>query len=131
MSELVRSSLAVLSGFLVGLLSGTMGIGGGILLVPLMVIGFGFAQHLAQGTSLAAIIPTSFAGAFANDREGNVDRRAVLWIGAGGVLGVLVGSLVAVHLPRALLTRLFGALLLYSAYRIWATRQRPEGRKVD
>jgi uncharacterized membrane protein YfcA len=121
----------VLSGFLVGLVSGTMGIGGGILLVPLMVLGFGFSQHLAQGTSLAAIIPTALAGAFAHDREGNVDRRAVLWLAAGGIPGVLAGSLVAVHLPRALLVRLFGALVVYSAYRIWATRQQPQARKVD
>jgi len=128
MSELVRSSLAVLSGFLVGLVSWTMGIGGGILLVPLMVLGFGFSQHLAQGTSLAAIIPTALAGALAHDRDGNVDRRAIPWLAAGGIPGVLAGSLVAVHLPRTLLVRLFGVLLLYSAYRIWATRsaRKPE-----
>jgi len=130
-NEPLRTSLAVLSGFLVGILSGTMGIGGGILLVPLMVLGFGFTQHLAQGTSLAAIIPTSLVGAFTHDREGHVDRRAILWIATGGLPGVLAGSVVAVHLPHALLVRLFGVLLVYSAYRIWTTRRRPQARKVD
>jgi hypothetical protein len=115
---------AVLGGFVVGIMSGAMGVGGGILLVPLMVIGFGFAQHLAQGTSLAAIIPTSIVGALTHDRAGNVDRRAAAWVSLGGLFGALAGALVAVQLPRGFLVRLFGALLLYSAYRIWAGRAR-------
>ena len=123
MSPLLRDVLTVLSGLLVGLLSGTMGIGGGVLLVPIMVLGFGLAQHVAQGTSLAAIIPTSIVGAYTHDRAGNVDRGAAVWVGAGGLAGALVGALVAVRLPRELLVRLFGALLLYSAYRIWAGRR--------
>ena len=123
MNPLLRDALAILSGLLVGLLSGTMGIGGGILLVPIMVLGFGLAQHVAQGTSLAAIIPTSIVGAYTHDRAGNVDRFAALWVGAGGLTGALVGALVAVRLPRELLVRLFGALLLFSAYRIWAARR--------
>jgi uncharacterized protein len=120
--SLAGQLLAVLSGFVVGILSGVMGVGGGILLVPLMVIGFGFAQHLAQGTSLAAIIPTSVAGTVIHDRAGNVDRRAAAWLTLGGVCGALAGALAAVQLPRELLVRLFGALLIYSAYRIWAGR---------
>lgn len=111
-------------GFLVGLLSGTMGIGGGILLVPLMVIGFGFAQKVAQGTSLAAIIPSALVGALTHDRAGNVDRRAAFWVGATGCCGALAGSLAAIRLPKELLVRLFGALLLYSAYRLWLDRFR-------
>jgi uncharacterized membrane protein YfcA len=114
--------LAVLGGFVVGVLSGLMGIGGGILLVPMMVLGFGFAQHLAQGTSLAAIIPPSIVGAATHDRLGNTDRRAAAWLVLGGLIGSLGGALIAIQLPRDLLVRLFGALLLFSAYRIWAAR---------
>ena len=125
--NLLHDLLVVVSGFGVGLLSGVMGIGGGILLVPMMVLGFGLAQHLAQGTSRAAIIPTAVVGAVTHDRAGNVDRGAALWLGAGGLLGALAGALVAVAMPRQLLVRLFGALLLYSAYRIWVGRH----RKVD
>ena len=122
--NLVHDLLVILSGFLVGTVSGVMGIGGGILLVPLMVLGFGLAQHLAQGTSLAVIFPTSVVGALTHDRTGNVDRRAALIVGCAGLLGALAGALVAVQLPRQLLVRLFGALLLYSAYRIQAGRRR-------
>ena len=73
----------------------------------------------------------SIVGAITHDREGNVNRRAVLWVTLGGVPGALAGSLAAVHLPRELLVRLFGVLLLYSAYRIWAGRRPPAARKVD
>jgi uncharacterized protein len=123
----VRDALAILTGLVVGLLSGVMGLGGGILLVPVMVLGFGFGQQVAQGTSLAAIVPTSIVGAYVHDRAHNVDRAAAAWVSAGGVAGALLGALIAVHSPRILLARLFGALLLFSAYRIWAGR-RP---KVD
>jgi uncharacterized protein len=126
-SLFVHDALAILTGLFVGVLAGVMGIGGGILLVPIMVIGFGYVQHVAQGTSLAAIVPTSIVGAYAHDRAHNVDRGAAAWLSVGGLAGALLGALVAVRLPRELLVRLFGVLLLYSAYRIWATR-RP---KVD
>jgi uncharacterized protein len=121
-SLVVHDALAILTGLVVGVLSGVMGVGGGILLVPIMVLGFGYAQHLAQGTSLAAIVPTSIVGAYAHDRAHNVDRAAAAWVSVGGLAGALLGALVAVRLPRELLVRLFGVLLLYSAYRIWATR---------
>ena len=127
MSLAIHDVLAILSGLFVGVLSGVMGIGGGILLVPIMVLGFGFAQQIAQGTSLAAIVPTALVGAYTHDRAGNVDRTAAAWVSGGGLFGALLGALVAVHAPRVLLVRLFGVLLIFSAYRIWATR-RP---KVD
>jgi uncharacterized protein len=120
MSLVVHDALAILSGLLVGVLSGVMGIGGGILLVPILVLGFGFGQQVAQGTSLAAIIPTAIVGSYTHDRAHNVDRTAAAWLSAGGIGGALLGALVAVQLQRGLLVRLFGVLLLYSAYRIWA-----------
>jgi len=120
--SVIAQLAAIVSGFLVGILSGVMGVGGGIFLVPLMVLGFGFAQHLAQGTSLAAIIPTALVGAVTHERLGNVDRRAGLWLGAAGLAGALAGALAAIQLSRELLVRLFGLLLIYSAYRIWHGR---------
>ena len=127
MSLAIRDALAILTGLLTGVLAGVMGIGGGILLVPIMVLGFGFGQNTAQGTSLAAIVPTSIVGAYTSDRAHNVDRGAAVWVSIGGLVGALAGALVAARLPRELLVRLFGVLLVYSAYRIWAGR-RP---KVD
>jgi uncharacterized membrane protein YfcA len=120
---MLRDLLITCTGFVVGILSGVMGVGGGIFLVPLMVVGFGVPQHLAQGTSLAAIVPTSVAGALTHYRQGNVVVSAAIWMGAFGVLGVALGALVALQLPRSLLARVFGAFLLYAAYRTWPRRE--------
>ncbi len=111
--------LAVLSGFAVGLVSGLIGVGGGILLVPIMVLGFKLGQHAAQGTSLAAIIPTSIVGSLTHHRRGNLDGGHAAWMAGAGVVGAVLGSLLAIRLHGDLLGRLFGVFLLFSAYRLW------------
>jgi uncharacterized membrane protein YfcA len=116
---------AIGGGLLAGFLSGTIGIGGGLAFVPIMTIGFRMAQPLAQGTSLAAIIPTALVGGITHLRQGNVKRDAAIWMGAGGVVGAVIGALVAVDLPSSFLARLFGVFLLFSAYRIAAGARRP------
>jgi uncharacterized membrane protein YfcA len=116
---MLRDALAVAGGFVIGAASGVVGIGGGVLLVPMMVLGFGFPQHLAQGTSLAAIIPTAVVGAATHQRQRTVVWRAVLLLGVAGVVGAIAGALVALSLPRELLARVFGAFLLFSAWRLW------------
>ena len=118
-------ALAVIGGFGAGLLSGTIGIGGGQVFVPLLTVGFGLAQPLAQGTSLAAIIPTAVVGGITHIREGNVVRDAAIWMGLGAVGGAVIGALVAVEVPADLLARIFGAFLVFSAFRIgWTAFRR-------
>jgi uncharacterized membrane protein YfcA len=109
---------AIGAGLFAGFLSGTIGIGGGLAFVPIMTIGFRMPQQLAQGTSLAAIIPTALVGGITHLRQGNVRRDAAIWMGGGGVVGAVIGALVAVDLPTSFLARLFGVFLLFSAYRI-------------
>jgi uncharacterized membrane protein YfcA len=116
---------AIASGVFAGFLSGTIGIGGGLAFVPIMTIGFRMPQQLAQGTSLAAIIPTALVGGITHLRQGNVRRDAAIWMGGGGVVGAVIGALVAVDLPTSLLARLFGVFLLFSAYRIAMGARRP------
>ncbi|MEP7104281.1 MAG: sulfite exporter TauE/SafE family protein [Chloroflexota bacterium] len=116
---MLRDLVTVLAGLLVGVASGILGVGGGILFVPLMTIGFGMPQHLAQGTSLAAIIPTSVVGAVTHDRRANVLRWAALLIALGAVAGAVIGALIALRLPRELLARAFAVMLLFAAYRLW------------
>jgi uncharacterized membrane protein YfcA len=116
---MLRDLLLVLSGFAAGVLSGTMGIGGGVLMVPILSLGFGFGERLAQGTSLAAIVPISAVGAWTHFRRGNVLVRPALWMGATGAPLAVVGAPLAQHVPGPLLARAFGAFLLFSAYRIW------------
>ena len=122
---MIVDALAVLTGFLVGVLSGLIGVGGGVLFVPIMVIGFRFSQHLAQGTSLAAILPTSIVGAATHYRAGNLELRPALLMGSIGAVAAVVGGLIAVRLLHAdLLARIFGLFLLFSAYRLWPKRRK-------
>jgi uncharacterized membrane protein YfcA len=119
---------AVVGGLLAGVLSGLIGIGGGQVFIPLMTIGFGTSQVVAQGTSLAAIVPTALVGGATHIRQKTVDLDAALWTGGGGVAGAIVGALIAVHVAGPILARIFGALLVTSAVIMWR-RVRAEGKK--
>ena len=115
----LRDLLMAAVGFVAGAAGGALGIGGGIVLVPALTIAFGVPQTIAQGTSLATIVPTSVSGAIAQDREGNVIRRAAAWMAVVGVLAAVAGALLALALPTELLQRLFGGFLVVSAWRLW------------
>jgi len=115
-----RDIVAVVGGFGAGFLSGTIGIGGGLLFVPTMTLGFSASQAIAQGTSLVAIVPTAIVGGVTHFRQGNVVLDAALWMGGGGVLGAVIGALVAVEVPGPVLARAWGAFLVFSAYRLAA-----------
>lgn len=116
---MIGGALAIIAGIVVGTLSGLIGIGGGVLLVPIMVIGFGLAQQLAQGTSLAAILPTSIVAAATHYRAGNLELRAALLMGATGAITAVLFGLLAQRIHPQVLARLFGAFVLFSAYRLW------------
>jgi len=110
---------AIVGGLVAGVLSGTIGIGGGLAFVPILTIAFRTTQVVAQGTSLAAIVPTALVGGFTHIRLGNVHREAALLTGLGGAVGAVGGALVAVHVAGPLLARIFGALLVVSAVIMW------------
>jgi hypothetical protein len=112
----------IILGLATGLLASTLGIGGGIIFVPSLVVFFGFAQHLAQGTSLAVIVPTAVVGAILHSRRGRVDWRAALLIAAGGIAGGLLGAWAALAIDPDLLRRLFAGLLLIVAIRLVSIR---------
>ncbi|MBW3141111.1 sulfite exporter TauE/SafE family protein [Ferrimonas balearica] len=116
----------LLLGVLAGILSGLFGIGGGLVIVPVLLTvlpWMGVAPevliHLAIGTSLATIVVTSSSGIRAHNKRGNVDwetvKRFVPWV----VLGSFTGGSVAALLPGALLERLFGIFLLLVATQMW------------
>ena len=115
----------IIGGLGAGFLSGTIGIGGGLLFVPTMTVGFRLSQAVAQGTSLIAIVPTAIVGGFTHLREGNVLVRPALWMGGGGVVGAIIGALVAVEVPGPLLARVWGAFLVFSGYRLGVQAFRP------
>lgn len=105
-------------GVITGLIASTLGIGGGIIFVPSLVVFFGFEQHIAQGTSLAIIVPTAIVGTILHARKGRVEWKVALLVAAGGVIGGLVGSRFALAMDPVLLRRLFAALLVVIAVRM-------------
>ncbi len=120
-----NDGIAVVGGLAAGFLSGTIGVGGGLLFVPTMTVGFRVSQAVAQGTSLVAIVPTAIVGGFTHIREGNVVIRAALWMGGGGVVGAVIGALVAVEVPGPILARVWGGFLVFSALRLFMQGLRP------
>jgi uncharacterized membrane protein YfcA len=109
-------------GVVVGLASGITGVGGGILIVPFLGLGFGMGQRVAQGTSLVALLPPAAVGALTHHRSGNVNVRAALWMGFAGVPTALAGAALALWLPQRILGGVFGLFLLFAATQIWPRR---------
>jgi uncharacterized protein len=114
LTVLTLLAIGVAAGFLAGLL----GVGGGILLVPAMVLLLGFGQHVAQGTSLVVIVPAAMIGTWTHYRRGTIRPRDALLVAAGGVIGAAIGSLSALSIDDAILQRLFAAVLLVVAVRM-------------
>ena len=113
-------------GLAAGLAAGLLGIGGGILLVPAMVLLLGFDQHVAQGTSLLVIIPAAIAGSWTHHRGGRLNWRDAVGVAAGGIIGAALGSVLALGADDLLLRRLFALLLIASAFRmLWPKRTKP------
>ena len=90
-------------GLAAGFLSGLFGVGGGILIVPALVLAARFEQKLAAGTSLAAIVPTSLVGVVSYAMGGHVDWLAALLLAAGAIGGAQLGSLLLDRLPRRII----------------------------
>jgi len=100
-------------GLTAGVLSGLVGIGGGILIVPALVVLFGLSQHQAQGTTLALLVPPiGFLGAWTYYKQGYVDLRLAALIAAGFFLGSLFGAQFSVGLSDKMLARVFGGAVV-------------------
>src|SRR5687767_2362566 len=107
--------LLALSGLAAGAFGAMLGLGGGILIVPILTLGFGLPLSAAVGTSLVCVIATSTGAAAVNVRAGRADVRLGITLGAGTVVGALTGALVAGFLPERVVAGLFAALLGYTA----------------
>jgi len=107
--------LAGAIGLLAGVLAGLFGVGGGILFVPALVLVLGLTQVHAEATSLLAILPTVIAGAWRQQRYGNVDWHTALLVGLGSIAGVEGGVQLAKALREGVLRRIFAVFMLIVA----------------
>jgi len=103
----------LLLGLAAGILSGLVGIGGGILIVPALVFLFGFSQQQAQGTTLALLVPPiGILAAWTYYQHGYVDIKAAAIIAAGFIVGSLLGARFITGLPNSTLEKVFGTFLV-------------------
>jgi uncharacterized protein len=106
---------AIAIGFAAGIVAGLLGVGGGVLFVPGLVLFLGLDQHQAEATSLLAIIPVAIVGTYRQDRYGNVRRPDALLLGLLSVAGAAGGVALANALSGAFLRDAFAALMVIVA----------------
>lgn len=114
----VLALVFVVSGLAMGVLSALFGIGGGIVLIPILVALLDFDQKLAAGTSLAVMIPIALLGAIRLSRPGLTQWSVGVRIGLGGIVGGVIGAQLAVRLPTEILAVVFAVLLVVVAGRM-------------
>ena len=120
---------ALLIGFIGGFAGGLLGVGGGVIYIPAMVLVLDVDQHLAQGASLAAIIATAVIGGTTHMRRGNVDLSAVVWVAPAAAGAGLGAAFLADVLDPDTLRRIFGVVALYFGvsmmWRAWRETAEP------
>ena len=117
-------------GLSAGFAAGLLGVGGGIVMVPAMVLVLAFDQHVAQGTSLVVIIPAALAGSVTHYRNGRVSLRDAALLAVGGIGGAVVGSVSALSVDDMVLRRLFGVFLLVVAAQLVLQRGRRNATRI-
>ncbi|MEG3439025.1 sulfite exporter TauE/SafE family protein [Pannus brasiliensis CCIBt3594] len=119
--------LYIFLGLLAGFLSGLIGIGGGVIIVPSLVFLFGFSQHEAQGTTLGLLVPPiGILAALTYYQQGYVNVKVAILICIGFFLGGLLGAKLATNLSNVLLEKVFGIALLIIALKMIFTRSSAE-----
>lgn len=107
--------VGVTAGLLGGIVGGFLGVGGGVIYVPAMVLLLGEQQQLAQGVSLAVIIATALVGAATHFRQGNVDVRTAAWVAPAAAAAGLGAAFLADIIDASVLRRIFAVVVLYVA----------------
>ena len=120
----------IIIGFFSGMLSGLLGVGGGIIIVPCLVFFLAFNQKMAQGTSLALLtIPVVILGMLQYYKEGYVDFRIVVFLAIGFILGAFFGGKIAIGISEELLRKIFSVVLLIVALKLFFSK--PTNKKVE
>lgn len=116
-SELVITLLLI--GLAAGILSGLVGVGGGLIVVPALVFFLGYTQHQAQGTSLGLLLlPVGILAVLNYYNKGHIDVKVVAVMSVAFVLGGWLGSKLALRLPEDTVKKIFAVFLFYSAFKL-------------
>lgn len=121
-TQLIAMIVAI--GFVAGMLSGLIGVGGGIVLVPALVYFLNYTQHQAQGTSLGVLSFPVVVVAFLKyyydlkPTENPIEFKVILWLGLGFLVGGLAGSSLALKLDKELLKKIFAIVLFYTGLKM-------------
>ena len=111
--------ILIIVGLAAGLLGGTLGVGGGVVVIPALILIFGFSQHSAQGTALAFMLPPVTLLATINYwKNGYVDWKVALILSAMFFIGAYFGSMLSINLPERILKKIFGIFLVLIALRM-------------
>lgn len=115
----------IIIGLLAGILSGLVGVGGGIIMVPLFVIFLGLTQHNAQGLSLAVMLPpVTFLAVYNyhNAGGGSIDWKVAVIVSTLFIIGGFIGSKLAIQLDQRILKKVFGVMMLIVAIKLIFTK---------
>jgi len=111
--------ILILIGLVAGIFSGSLGVGGAIIVIPSLIFFLGLTQHQAQGTSLAFMIPPVTLLAVINYwKQGYVNWKYAVVLAIMFFIGAYIGSMISVSIPERILKKIFGALLLFVAVKM-------------
>ena len=122
--DVVSAIALVVIGFATGILAGLLGIGGGVVMVPAMVVFFSEPSVVAKGTSVAVIIPTSIMGTWRNWKSNNIDIKVASIVGLSGIVSAVAGGILADVMSEDLSNILFASLIVVVAVRMIVDLQR-------
>mgnify|MGYP003575383436 CR=1 FL=1 len=111
--------ILLLIGLFAGILSGLVGVGGGLIIVPALIFFLGYSQHQAQGTSLGLLLlPVGILAVLNYYNKGYIDIKVVAIMSIAFILGGWLGSKIALRLPADTVKKIFAVFLFYSAFKL-------------
>ena len=106
-------------GVTAGFLGGALGVGGGVMMVPVLIVLFGYDAHVAIGTSLGAVVLNAIAATWRHGSYHNVDWAAVAVLGGVGIVGAVLGAMAIQRVPDLWAKRALAVFLVAMAIRLW------------
>jgi len=121
--------ILILVGVLVGTLSGFFGIGGGMILVPILML-LGIDIKTAIGISIVQMVFSSIYGSYLNHKKGSLVIGEGIWVGVGGFVGGFIGAYVSLLVPESILEYLFLSILIFALYRLFSAKVKDDNSVV-